>query len=443
MTPRRPKIENVAPGLLHPYPGNPRTHPKRQVRQIAANIREFGFTNPILIDEANTIIAGHGRLEAARLLGLETVPVICLRGLSEAQKRALVIADNKLAENAHWDPDLLAKQLQELVELDFDLDLTGFETPELDILLGHSGSVTAEQDEDDELVEPERGAPPISRANDLWLLGPHRLLCANALQAESYERLLGSDKAEMVVGDPPYNAPIDGHVCGLGKIHHPEFKMASGEMSETEFADFLKTAMEHLVRYSIDGSLHFLFMDWRGLFAMLTAARGTYTEQKNLCIWSKTNGGMGSLYRSQHELVAVFKNGRAPHINNVELGRRGRYRTNVWHYPGVNTFRKDRLQDLAAHPTVKPIGLIADAILDCSKVGGLILDPFAGSGTTILACERTKRLAAAMEIDPHYVDVAIRRFQNRSRVPAMHAETGLTFDGVRALRATACHEVAS
>jgi DNA modification methylase len=235
----------------------------------------------------------------------------------------------------------------------------------------------------------------------------------------------------MVFTDPPYNVPIDGHVCGSGKIRHREFAMASGEMSEEAFTAFLKTVAENLMKYSADGSMHFLCMDWRHLHELMTACRGSYTEFKNLCVWVKDNGGMGSLYRSQHELVAVFKSGTAPHVNNVELGRHGRYRTNVWSYPGVNSFGKGRMSDLEAHPTVKPVAMVADAMMDCSRTGDVVLDPFAGSGTIFLAAERAGRRGTGIEIDPHYVDVAIRRFEQETGEAATLAASGEPFDVVK------------
>ena len=308
------------------------------------------------------------------------------------------------------------------------------ETTEIDILLGHDADGLSEADDADEVLEPDRGAAPVSQVGDLWRLGDHWLYCGDAPDASSYSALLGDEKAEMIFTDPPYNVSIDLHARGLGRLRHREFAMASGEMSEPEYIQFLKSAAGLLARFSQDGSIHFVCMDWRHLFALLSAVGGIL-ELKNLCVWCKSNGGMGSLYRSQHELVAVFKNGRAPHINNIELGKRGRYRTNVWHYAGVNSFRAGRARDLEAHPTVKPIKLVADAILDCSKVNGIVLDPFAGSGTTILACERSQRRAAAIEIDPHYVDTAIRRFEKMTGTSAVRAETGMSFEELRALRA--------
>src|SRR5215831_8161737 len=321
------KIVYKDPGQLKPRAKNPRTHTRRQIRQIAASITEFGFINPVLIDGAGGIIAGHGRVEAAKLLGMSDVPTLRVDHLTPAQIRAYVIADNKLAENAGWDRALLALELQELsVHLDFDVAITGFETAEIDL---NEDS----PDDADEVPEIDRSAPAVSRPGDLWQIGDHHLLCGDSLKTESYMTLLGGQTAQMVFTDPPYNVVIDGHVSGLGKVKHREFAMASGEMSTQEFTQFLKTVLMRLAEFSSDGSLHFICMDWRHMRELLDAAAKPYSEVKNLCVWSKTNAGMGSLYRSQHELIFVFKNGRAPHINNVELGRFGRNRTNVWQYP--------------------------------------------------------------------------------------------------------------
>ena len=315
-------------------------------------------------------------------------------------------------------------EFEYLIEHDFDVELTGFETAEIDLLIGNAA---AEPDEADESPEVQRDSPAVSRQGDLWQLGPHRLICADARDGATYDTLMDGKPAQMGFIDPPWNVPISGHVCGLGKAQHPEFVMASGEMSETEFVGFLETTLGHCAAHSVEGSIHFVCMDWRHDYALQTAARRVYTEIKNLCVWAKTNAGMGSLYRSQHELVFVFKNGTAAHINNVELGRHGRYRTNCWSYPGINSFGATRDEDLAMHPTVKPVALVADAILDCSKRGGIILDCFAGSGTTIIAAEQTGRRARAVELDPHYVDVAIRRWQSYADKEAIHAETCRSF----------------
>ena len=420
------KVEYRDPKVLKPYDRNARTHSKKQIRQIADSIEEFGFTNPVLIDGTGRIIAGHGRVAAARLLGIDEVPTIRLENMSEVEIRAYVIADNRLAELADWDDEILAIELQALVELDFDVEVTGFETAEIDLLidgLDAPGSV----DEADRIPELDETAPAVSRLGDLWRLGRHRLLCGDATKSQSFERLMAGERAQMVFTDPPYNVPIDGHVCGLGRIRHAEFAMASGEMSEAEFTGFLETVLGHLAAHSADGALHFVCMDWRHVYELLSASRETYGEMKNLCVWAKTNAGMGSLYRSQHELVFVFKNGSAPHVNNVELGRHGRYRTNVWQYAGVNALGADRDDELAMHPTVKPVALVADAIRDCSRRGDIVLDAFGGSGTTLIAAERAGRRGYAIEIDPLYVDVTLERFRATFGEEPVHEASGLTF----------------
>lgn len=420
-------IETMPVSALEPYARNPRRHTKQQIRQIAKSIETFDWTNPILIDGSGGVIAGHGRLEAAKLLGLERVPTIRLADMTEAQVRAYVIADNRLAELAGWDDELLAIELQALTEidLDFDIEITGFATAEIDgLITGLNG--TEDDDEADRLPEIDETTPPITQAGDLWLLGRHRLLCADATKADSFTHLMDGEAARMVFTDPPYNVPIDGHVCGLGSVKHAEFAMASGEMSEAEFVAFLQTVLGHMADVSMDGAIHFVCMDWRHLFELLTAGRKVYSDLKNLCVWNKTNGGMGSLYRSKHELVAVFKAGEAPHVNNVELGVHGRYRTNVWDYAGINTFGKDRDAELAMHPTVKPVALVEDAVLDCSRRGDIVLDAFSGSGTTLIAAERSGRRGFGLELDPQYVDATLKRFRDFTGEEPVHAASGLT-----------------
>jgi len=419
------KIEIFPIASLKPYANNPRTRTPGQIRQIANSIRTYGFTNPILIDDNGVVIAGHGRVEAAKLLGIESLPTIRLKDMSEAQKRAYALADNKLAELAGWDPELLALELRYISELDIDFDVTatGFETAEIDLLLETGGT----DDKADEVVEPPAPGQTVTRPRDLWELGEHRLLCADATEHESFELLLKRARAQLVFTDPPFNVPIAGNVSGLGRVKHSNFAMASGEMSKDEFIAFLKTVLGHLSSFSANGSIHFVCIDWRHCYDLLSAAFTVYSELKNLCVWAKDNGGMGSFYRSGHELILVFKNGVAPHINNIELGKHGRNRTNVWRYPGMNSFGEKRLEVLKMHPTVKPIRLVADAILDCSKRRGLVLDCFVGSGTTLLACEKTGRIGRAMELDPSYVDVAIRRFQKFTGDDAVHGVTHKTF----------------
>jgi DNA modification methylase len=415
------------PSSLKPHQRNARTHSATQIRQLAESIRTFGFTNPVLLDEEDRIIAGHGRAAAAKRLGMAEVPTIRLASMTEAQKRAYILADNKLAENAGWDRGLLALELQYIAELDasFDLTVIGFEVAEIDLLV----SPTDGRDPSaDAVPDLDRAAHSVSRPGDLWQLGDHRLLCGDARDPSAYDRLMGGKRAQMVFTDPPYNVAIDGHVCGLGRVKHDEFLMATGEMSEAEYIAFLNTVSGHLVDHTVDGSIHFICIDWRHAYELLAAARGRYTELKNVCVWNKANGGMGTFYRSKHELVFAFKNGTMPHINNFELGQHGRYRTNVWDYAGVNALKPDRMDELTMHPTIKPVALVADAIKDCSKRRGIILDAFCGSGTTLIAAEQTRRRGYALELDPKYVDTAIRRWQGYTGECGRHATSGRRFD---------------
>jgi DNA modification methylase len=366
------------------------------------------------------IIAGHGRWLAAQTLKMTAVPTIRLDHLSEDEVRAYILADNKLAELAGWDQEILAIELQHLISIDFNLEIAGFETGEIDYLI--SGAVSKDLDPADELIERGNDQPAITKPGDLWLLGKHRLYCGNSLDEASYAVLMGDDKAQMIFTDPPYNVPIDGHVCGKGAIKHREFQMGVGEMTPQEFTAFLTKSLALIRAYAIPGAIAFCCMDWRHMSELLAAGKDTGYELKNLCVWVKDNGGMGSLYRSQHELVFVFKNEGDRHINNIQLGKNGRNRTNIWEYAGVNSLRKDRMADLALHPTVKPINLVADAIRDCSKHKGSILDPFGGSGTTLIAAEKTGRHARLLEIDPHYCDVIVQRWEKLTGKKAILAE---------------------
>jgi DNA methylase/ParB-like nuclease domain len=428
------RIEAVAVNRLRPFRNNARIHSRKQVRQIAESIQRFGFNNPVLIDDAGEIIAGHGRVQAAKLLGLSEVPTIRLSHLSDAEKRAYILADNRLAEKAGWDREILAIELQGLIDLEFDAELTGFEMGEIDIILGDADEVHGDAaGPEDEVPDPLPG-PTVSKAGDLWVLGKHRIACGDALEDAAYELLLAGEEAEFVFSDPPYNVPVDGHVCGRGRIRHREFAMASGEMTPAAFTDFLTKVFRRLVAHSTNGSIHQICMDWRHLVEMMAAGNAIYSELKNVCVWSKTNAGMGSLYRSQHELVFVWKSGVGPHINNVELGKHGRNRSNVWEYPGISTIRAGRLEELAMHPTVKPVALVADAVKDCSRRNSVVLDPFLGSGTTVIAAERTGRRARGIEIDPAYVDVAIRRWQTYTGKTATLAESGQSFEEIEEQR---------
>jgi DNA modification methylase len=410
-------------------PKNPRQHSPRQIRQIARSIETFGFVVPLLVDANRKVIAGHGRLLAARLLGWNQVPTIGLDHLSEAQARAFMIADNRLTQNSAWNDRLLAEQLEELsvLNLDFSLEVTGFDMGEIDLRIEGLEPDGAQAETDDLSNVPS--GPAITRPGDSWELGEHRVLCGSALEDGSYAALLGDQQAEMIFSDPPYNVPIDGHVSGLGAIRHREFAMASGEMSAAQYRLFLSRVLSLFGRHSMNGSLHYLCIDWRHMAELLVAGATVYSELKNVCVWTKSNAGMGSFYRSQHELIFVYKFGNRPHRNNIRLGQYGRNRTNVWNYASVTAFGRagDEGALLAIHPTVKPVALVADAIVDCSARGGLVLDGFLGSGSTLIAAQRTGRRCYGLEIDPLYVDAIVRRWQNFTRTEARHSLSGRPF----------------
>ena len=431
-------IEYRDPSELVAFQTNARTHSKKQIQQIAESMRRFGFTNPVLIDDQGMILAGHGRVQASHLLKLNQIPCVRLSSLNEAQKRAYVLADNKLALNAGWDEEILAKELQFLLDCpEINLDLTGFEPPEIDLLLDQvpigKGAPDPTQDRLPPLCSDE---PAVSRLGDLWLLGPHKLLCGNALSGEAFDLLMGEKRAQMVFTDPPYNVPIQGYAGGHGSIAQREFAMGSGEMDSFAFQDFLSRTFKNLANHSEDGSIHYICMDWRHLSEIQAAGADAYTELKNICVWVKDNGGMGSFYRSRHELVFVYKSGTASHRNNFELGQHGRFRTNVWEYRGLNSRKAERMEELSLHPTVKPVALIADAIRDVSARGGIILDPFAGSGSTLIAAHQTARQARLIELDPIYCDRILIRYQAYAKDDAIHAGTGLTFRELKDQRHT-------
>jgi DNA modification methylase len=417
---------------LKSNPHNARTHSNPQIRKLADSIRAFGFTSPILIDAKGQIVSGHGRVKAAELLGIQEVPTICLDRLSADQIRAYIIADNKLAEMAGWDKDTLASELGYLLTLDcadLDVTITGFEVPEIDVILEDAVGQATQEDEIPNLLLNQ---PSVSEPGDLWLLGKHRILCGNSLHEGTYQVLMGTRRAAVVFSDPPFNVKIDGHATGNGVIRHREFAMASGEMSEAEFTSFLNNSLRLLAQFSTNNSVHYICMDWRHAGDLIAAGNQNYDELLNLCVWVKDKGGMGSFYRSQHELVLVFRKGKGPHRNNIQLGKFGRNRTNVWQYPGIHSQSKQGGEGnlLALHPTVKPVAMVADAILDCSARGEIVLDAFLGSGTTLMAAERVGRVCCGIEIDPSYVDVAIRRWQNHTGESAMHSASGKEFNEI-------------
>jgi DNA modification methylase len=431
-------IEPIPVASLRPHPGNARIHSKKQVRQIADSIRQFGFTNPVLIGDGGEIIAGHGRVEAAKLLGLDCVPTVRLAHLNAAQRRAYVLADNKLALNAGWDRELLAIELQGLIDIDFDVELTGFSCTEIDLVLDEAreGSPNGPTEAEDQVPFPiDDPTSAVTRAGDVWCLGRHRLICGDARDRVPFDLLMGNERADLIFSDPPYNLPLDGHVTGLGRIRHREFAMGVGEMSVEAFTSFLQRTLGHAAALARNGAIAFVCMDWRHMGELLKAGQAVFSELKNLCVWNKTNGGMGTFFRNKHELVFVFKVGTAPHTNTFGLGDGGRYRTNVWDYAGVNTLRAGRSEDLAMHPTVKPVALVAEAIKDCSRRGEIVLDPFGGSGTTLIAAEKTGRVARLIEFDTVYCDTILHRFERVTGKQATQAVSGTSFEEVARERA--------
>jgi DNA modification methylase len=425
-------IEMVSPRSLRPAERNARTHSKKQIQQIANSMVRFGVINPIIVDDRGRIVAGHARVEAAKLLNLKQVPVIRITHLNDTEIRAFMLADNKLAQNAGWDREILALEFQDLQialpDIGLDLEITGFEPAEVDVIMLDLGQDQANASD----LVPDLEEKAVSRIGDLFLLHPHRLLVGDARDENVYIKLMEGEMADMAFLDPPYNLKVDGHVGGRGRIKHREFTCASGEMTSDQFVRFLKETVGHCARYTSDGGIAFICMDWRHAAELLQAGSAIFDELKNICVWAKTSPGQGSFYRSQHELIFVYKKGTAPHLNTFGLGQHGRTRSNVWTYPGANSFRAGRMDDLRMHPTTKPVALIADAMRDCSKRGSIILDAFAGSGTTIMAAEQIGRHAFCLEIDPRYADVAIRRWQRVTGKDAKLVSTKQTFDELSA-----------
>ncbi len=423
-------IQYLNTSELIPYDKNPRILTDKHLQEVAACMGDVGNITPIIADENKVILAGHTRLRAAKYLGLKEVPVVILSHLTNKQKKLYRIADNKLTENGKWDIDLLSSEFKELsLDLELsELELTGFSTTEIDLFIeGISDSNSCLEDEIPPITPEQK---PVTKLSDIWCLGKNKIICGDSTVQETYEFLMGNKKAQMIFTDPPYNVKIAGNVGGLGSIKHREFTMASGEMSSEDFKEFLSKHIELAIQYSKDGSLHYICMDWRHIQELLEVGLRHFPELKNVCVWVKDNGGMGSLYRSQHEFVCVFKNGSEPHINNVQLGSTGRYRTNVWNYAGVNGFGRNR-DDLEMHPTVKPVMMIADAILDVTKRNDIVLDCFLGSGSTLIAANKVGRVCYGIEIDPIYIDTAIERFQNLTGLDAIHQASGKTFNELK------------
>lgn len=432
--PLRHKLEYAHPARFQPHPCNTNEHSKKQRSFLKSSVSRLGFINPVIVNDSFQIIAGHLRVQVALELELDAIPFIRLSHLSPAELRALMISDNRIASLSKLNEGLLAVELNELLPLltaeGFDLSALGMEPAEIDLLLG--SHIDVEQDPEDAPPEPSNSI--VTQNGDIWILGDHVANCGDAKSEKAIAALMDGELATVVISDPPYNLATSSFQ-GRGKIRHGNFVEAFGEMSPSDFIAFLTHAFKLAARFSRNGALHYYFGDWRHVAEYIAAGKVTFTEFKNLIVWSKTSPGQGSLYKSQHELVFLFKSGDRQHINNVELGRHGRNRSNVWVYPGANAFRKGRLEELSLHPTVKPIALIADALKDSSRRGDIVLDPFAGSGSTLMAAERVGRRARILDLDPKFVDVAVRRWQDFTRRDAILRSTGQTFDEVAEERA--------
>ncbi|WP_431285053.1 site-specific DNA-methyltransferase [Humitalea sp. 24SJ18S-53] len=434
------QIEYVPPGSINPMPGAPRKHPASQIRSLVKSIKAFGFNVPILIDGDQRIIAGHARVEAAKKFGMDAVPVIRVEHLSEGQVKAFIIADNRLAELSTWDEQALGAILLDLsgLDLDFDLEATGFAMAEIELRIE---SLVEGAEEETPPVDVATDSP-ITHVGDVWRLGQHILMCGNSLSDADYAKLMGQDSAALVLTDPPYNVPIAGHVSGLGRFQHREFAMAVGEMDSAGFTAFLEGAMRLAYHHAAPGSVHYWAMDWRHVVEIGRAGQAVYDRFLNLCVWQKNQAGMGSFYRSQHELLFVFSKGGAASRNNVQLGRFGRSRSNVWTYPSAASLARtaEEGNPLAMHPTVKPLALVSDILLDASVRGDIILDPFAGSGTSVIAADKLGRRARAMELDPLHCDTILRRWRKWSGDEPIRQRDGASFTALEAEAGEIQHE---
>jgi DNA modification methylase len=403
------------------------------IREIANSIRSLGFNVPLLVGQGNVVVDGDARLEAAKLLGLASVPCIRVDHLNETEQRLLRLAVNRLGEKGTWDLQELEIEFKELIIADAPIEISGFGVDEVDQL------IIGEDAQDRVDLTPPVG-PATAQSGDIFRLGPHRVICGDATDPAVLERLMGADIARLVLTDEPFNVPIEGHVTGGD---HREFAMASGEMTDAQFLEFNQRWMKAVFPYLVDGAILGTFIDWRGLPIAHTAATALELTPLNLIVWAKTNAGMGSLYRSQHELLPLFKKGEAPHVNNISLGKRGRHRSNLWTYPGASSLGSDARRGLLDHPTVKPTAMLQDALIDLTNRGDIVLDPFLGSGSTLMAAENTGRICCGVELDPLYVDVIIRRYEKATRQTAILAETGEPFATVAARRADETREATS
>ena len=416
---------------IKPYPGHARRHNKRKIEKLKKLLRHYGQVTPVVVDRDGVILDGDAVLTAMRELGSGEIAAVVVANRTDPEIKALRLALNRIPMDAAWDNDRLRVELEQLVSLSFDLELTGFDAVEIDHLLEVDVPKLNVTEDSEQIPAPQ--SPAITTVGDIWTCGRHHIGCGDARDQAFIDKIMGGLRASMCFVDPPYNVPIAGFVSGKGRVQHREFVQGIGELSSDQFTAFLAECLAVLQRCTSDGALIYACMDWRHIYELLAAGRQCSLELFNICVWAKTNAGMGSLYRSQHELICVFKAGATNHINNVELGRHGRNRSNLWTYRGLNSFGADRDELLASHPTVKPVLMIADAIRDVTRRGDTVLDTFMGSGSTLMAAEETGRVCFGVDLDPLYVDVAVRRWQNQTRQDAVHAETGELFNE-RALR---------
>jgi DNA modification methylase len=419
-------VEQLPLDQLKHFPDNPRIHEEEAINTLARMIQATQIMPPLMVDTHNRILAGEGRCAAARLLGMKTVPVLRALNRSEAEMQAFRLADNRAVELSRWDEKLLTVSIKGLADLkpNFNLEVTGWKQAEIDIKFQ---SLLEPQNAGDNDQVPEVPAQPVTRLGDLFLCGPHRILCGSALEKDDFARLMNGQLAAMIMQDPPYNVSVKKHVGGLGRIQHEEFLIASGELSRNEFLTFLTEQLQLNAEVCQPGGTLMSWMDWRSIDLLMAAGRACGLDLVNMCVWVKTNGSMGSLYRSKYELVCVFRKPGGKPINNVQLGKFGRYRTNVWTAPGANSFGADRIEELGSHPTPKNLDTFADAIRDVTHRDNIVLDCFLGSGTSLSAAERTGRVAYGMELEPKYVDVAVLRWEKLTGQKAVLDGDGRTF----------------
>jgi DNA modification methylase len=413
---------------LEPAERQTRVASTEQIERVVKSIKRFGFVGAILV-RGNRIADGHVRAAACGKVGLEDIPCIDVNYLSEEEARLLSLSMNKISETGEWDLGELKLEMAELIALDMDLSVTGFSAQEQDIILLDGDSA-----ESDEAEIPDVPEQPVSQLGDTFRAGDHRIHCGDARVKESYIAALTGRSACAIITDPPFNVKIANNVSGLGKHKHTEFVMASGEMSEAEFAEFLLSFLEVSADHLIEGGAVFTFIDWRSVERMIAAGKAAGLSLINLAVWDKGSGGMGAFLRSAHELIPIFCKGKSLAINNVHLGKHGRDRSNVFRYPGANKPGTSAAEALALHATPKNVDLIVDMILDVTHRGDVVLDPFLGSGTTIIAAQKTGRIACAIELDPKFVDVAIMRWEQLTGEEVIHEQTGMTFAELREAR---------